>query len=447
MITFLCTHCGKQLRIRPDKGLSAGVCPNCKKVVEVPQQDGKTDGKANGKASRETLESDALIEDTEIDFLRPAEGPGELGRLGDYRVLRILGAGSMGIVFEAEDIKLHRRVALKVMKKAQAKREENRGRFMKEARSAAAIEHDHIVTIYQVGEDAGFPFLAMKLLVGESLEDRLNRVGPLPPEEVIRIGTEIADGLAAAHERGLIHRDIKPANIWLEEGKGRVKIVDFGLARVCDDEEAAEAERNYLIGTPLYMSPEQARGLEIDQRSDLFSLGSLLYRISTGKLPFPGTTSKQALLSVIRDHPMAPRAVNSDIPPFLSRVIMDLLEKAPGERPRNARVVITQLEEALQKLREAPPEEEEEEEEIIVVAPEEIEKPKKPKRKPTPPPQKKGKEEPTLEGRVIWWAIFAGVCVFLLLAFLIGRHYFLKYFKKPDEARAYPAPVHRSRHA
>src|SRR5262249_39835922 len=145
----------------------------------------------------------------------------------------------------------------------------------------------------------------------------------------------------------------------------RVKIVDFGLARVYEDEEAAEAERNYLIGTPLYMSPEQARGLEIDFRSDLFSLGSLLYRISTGKLPFPGTTSKQALLSVIRDHPLAPRAVNSDIPPFLSRVIMDLLEKAPGERPRNARVVIAKLEEALEKLREAPPEEEEEEEEII----------------------------------------------------------------------------------
>jgi serine/threonine protein kinase len=152
--------------------------------------------------------------------------------------------------------------------------------------ATAKIEHDHIVTIYQVDEDAGVPFLAMKLLVGESLEDRLSREAPLHPAEVIRIGREVAEGLEAAHERGLIHRDIKPANIWLEEGRDRVKIVDFGFARSAVDSEADEAEKNYLIGTPLYMSPEQARGSELDTRTDLFSLGAVLYRASTGSCLF-----------------------------------------------------------------------------------------------------------------------------------------------------------------
>ena len=143
----------------------------------------------------------------------------------------------MGTVLLAEDTKLRRQVALKVLKKSQAALPGNRERFIREAQATAAIEHDHIVPIYQVDEDRGVPFLAMKLLVGESLEARLEREGKLPPDEVVRIGQEIAEGLAAAHERGLIHRDIKPANIWLEEGRDRVKIVDFGLALALDDDD------------------------------------------------------------------------------------------------------------------------------------------------------------------------------------------------------------------
>src|SRR5262249_1401385 len=158
------------------------------------------------------------------------EGPDELARLGPYLIRKVLGTGAMGIVFQAEDPHLRRLVALKVLKPSLAAYDEFHRRFLREAQLAASVDHEHVVTVYQVGEDRGVPFLAMKFLQGETLEDRLSREGGrLPLPEVLRIGREIAEGLAAAHERGLIHRDIKPANVWLEEGRDRVKIVDFGL--------------------------------------------------------------------------------------------------------------------------------------------------------------------------------------------------------------------------
>jgi len=175
-----------------------------------------------------------------LNFLAPAEGPGEIGRLGGYRILKILGSGGMGVVFHAEDPALQRPVAVKAMLPRMAASASARLRFLREGRAAASLHHDHIVPIYQVGEDRGVPFLAMPLLRGESLEDRLKREGEgaLPPAEVCRIGREIAEGLAAAHARGLVHRDVKPANVWLESDgesvmptSGRVKILDFGLAR------------------------------------------------------------------------------------------------------------------------------------------------------------------------------------------------------------------------
>jgi serine/threonine protein kinase/Leucine-rich repeat (LRR) protein len=270
-----------------------------------------------------------------IDFLAAPQQPGELGRLGAYRILRVLGAGGMGVVFQAEDPHLERHVGLKMMKPALASSEAARKRFLREAKATAAIKHDHIVTIYQVGEERSVPFLAMEFLEGEPLDERLKRDNVLPVKEVLRIGREIAEGLSAAHERGLIHRDIKPGNIWLERKRGRVKILDFGLARAMDDETHL-TQTGAIVGTPAYMAPEQAQGEPIDVRCDLFSLGGVLYRMCTGKAPFKGANTMSLLMSLARDTPQAPSELNATVPAALSDLIMRLLAKNPAERPATA---------------------------------------------------------------------------------------------------------------
>jgi hypothetical protein len=244
----------------------------------------------------------------------------------------------MGIVFEAEDLRLRRRVALKVMRPSQTAHPSARERFVREARAAAALEHDHIVTIYEAGEDRGLSFLAMPLLQGESLEDRLRREDPLPTAEVRRIGRETAEALAAAHDAGLIHRDIKPGNLWLEKGNGRVKVLDFGLARTVIA-GGQVTQTGAVIGTPGYMAPEQARGLPLDARADLFSLGCVLYQMATGRRPFPGAEPLAMLTSLALDTPALPHELNREVPPDLSRLIVRLLEKDPAKRPGSAREV------------------------------------------------------------------------------------------------------------
>jgi serine/threonine protein kinase len=285
-------------------------------------------------------------------FLAPAQGPGELGRLGAYRVLKLLGSGGMGVVFEAEDTQLKRRVALKVMKPALASHSSGRRRFLREAQAAASVKHDHVVTIYQVGEDP--TFLAMELLQGESLSDRLQRQGSLPVAEVIRLGRQVAQGLAAVHERGLVHRDIKPSNIWLEAhgslealgsqsvGLGRVKILDFGIARL-DQGDATATGTGQVVGTPAYIAPEQARGEKADHRADLFSLGCVLYHLCTGRLPFRGETSLARLTSLAVDSPESVQRLAADVPPALADLIMRLLAKAPAQRPPSAQAVVAEL--------------------------------------------------------------------------------------------------------
>ena len=275
-------------------------------------------------------------------FLAAPQAPDELGQLGPYRVLQLLGAGGMGLVFAAEDRQLKRRVALKVMKPHLAADADARHRFLREAQAAAAVEHDHVVAIYQVGEDRGVPFLAMPLLQGEALEARLRREGRLPVPEVLRIGREIADGLAAAHDRGLIHRDIKPANLWLEAGKQRVKILDFGLARAVADRTHL-TQPGTLVGSPQYMSPEQARGERGDPRSDLFSLGCVLYRLCTGEPPFKGSDVLSVLSALALHQPEPPTASAPGTPHDLSDLVMRLLAKDPSARPASARSVAEEV--------------------------------------------------------------------------------------------------------
>jgi serine/threonine protein kinase len=309
------------------------------------------------------------------EFLAPPQGPGEIGRLGDYRIRQVLGMGGMGIVFEAEDPHLERPVAVKTLKPKLAVSASARRRFLREARAAAALTHDHIVTIYQTGTAGGVPFLAMQLLQGESLDQRLEQCGTLPAAEVIRIGREVAEGLAAAHARGLIHRDIKPANIWLErKDKGgkkkdgtdhplrpgspfRVKILDFGLVRALQDVEDEDAGTDHtmepshsltqtgvVMGTPAYVAPEQARGEAVNASSDLFSLGCVLYRACIGVVPFAGADLLTTLQAAERNQPLSPRQLNARIPEALSDLIMKLLAKRPADRPASASVVAETLE-------------------------------------------------------------------------------------------------------
>jgi serine/threonine protein kinase len=205
------------------------------------------------------------------------------GRLGHYRLLELVGRGGFGLVFAAEDEKLQRVVAIKVLMPLLATAADARQRFLREARLAASVTHDHIVAIHAVEEFNGLPAIVMPFIVGVSLHERLLRGGPLAAEEIEQIGAQTAAGLAAAHERGLIHRDIKPANILLESATGRVKITDFGLARAVDD--VAGSQHGLILGTPGFMAPEQARGDQVDHRADLFSLGCVLYALCVGRAP------------------------------------------------------------------------------------------------------------------------------------------------------------------
>jgi serine/threonine protein kinase len=267
-------------------------------------------------------------------MLTPPRQPGELGWLGAYRVLKVLGAGGMGLVFEAEDPSLKRRIALKAMKPTLAASRAARQRFLREAQLIASLHHDHIVTIHQVGEDRGVPFLAMPLLPGESLDSRLRRENRLPVAEVLRIGREVAEGLAAAHGCGLIHRDIKPANLWLEAPNGRVKILDFGLARLLHTEEQLTPS-GLILGTPAFMAPEQTAG-SIDHRADLFSLGSVLYRMATGQPAFAGATPFEIIGQIALGTPRPPAEHNPELPAALVNLILWLLAKEPGGRPASA---------------------------------------------------------------------------------------------------------------
>ncbi|MCE9608322.1 MAG: protein kinase [Planctomycetia bacterium] len=290
--------------------------------------------------------SSVTTRSSDYSFLSPPTSTDELGRLGSYRVLRELGRGGMGIVFEAEDPALHRRVALKVMQPSQAADAAAKQRFLVEARATAAIEHEHIVIIHQVGEEAGLPYLTMQLLRGESLAARLEKGAALPVGEALRVALETAQGLAAAHARGLIHRDIKPANIWIDAKGDRVKVVDFGLARdLTSDVQLTQS--GALAGTPAYMSPEQVEARPLDARTDLFSLGCVLYRMLTGRNPFTGQTLVSVLNAVTGTTPPAVESLNPRVPRAAVQLVERLLAKNRNERPASADEVVVELQKIL----------------------------------------------------------------------------------------------------
>ncbi len=274
--------------------------------------------------------------DLGLDFLQPPEVPGQLGKLAQFEVIRVLGRGGMGVVLHAHDPSLARDVAIKVIDPQLANNEVARQRFCREARSAAAVTHDNLVAVHQVNEDepSGLPYLVMQLVNGESLEQRLKRVGKLGVPEVARLGMQAAAGLAAAHAGGLIHRDIKPANILLESPVDRAKLTDFGLARAAEDVKLTRT--GFVAGSPLYMAPEQARGDEVDPRADLFSLGTVLYEATTGVAPFEAKTPLAVLRRVSDETQMPLIRLNPDVPKWLSDAVDKLLAKEPEGRYQTA---------------------------------------------------------------------------------------------------------------
>ena len=278
-------------------------------------------------------------------LLSAASHPEMLGRIGRYDVERLIGSGGMGVVFKAYDTELNRPVAVKLLAPYLAGNGAARKRFAREARAAAAVVDDHVVPIHNVETESEHPFLVMKYIAGGSLQQRLDREGPLEVCEVLRIGMQTAKGLAAAHAQGLIHRDVKPSNILLDEGVERALLTDFGLARAEDD--ACLTRSGFHPGTPHYMSPEQVRGDTIDGRSDLFGLGCVLYALCTGHPPFRAETSYAVLRRITDTEPRAIRETNPDVPLWLEQIVMKLLAKSADNRFDSAAEVAELLESCL----------------------------------------------------------------------------------------------------
>lgn len=273
--------------------------------------------------------------------MAPTDDPAMMGRVGAYEIAGIIGRGAAGIVVKAFQPALNRFVAVKLLAPELAVNAAARVRFEREAQAAAAVVHEHVVPIYAVDEFRGTPFLVMQYVSGGSLEKRLAEEGILTPAGALRIGLQIASGLTAAHAQGLIHRDIKPANILLESGLDRVLITDFGLARAVDD--ATLTHSGFAAGTPQFMSPEQARGDSIDQRSDLFSLGSVLYTLLSGRPPFRAETAYGLLKRICETPHRRLIEVNPDVPPWLSTVVDRLLAKDASDRFSDASEVASVL--------------------------------------------------------------------------------------------------------
>lgn len=280
-----------------------------------------------------------------LSLLGPTDDPEMLGRIGHYEIVGLLGQGGMGAVFKGFDRTLNRFVAIKMLLPHLAASGAARKRFAREGKAIAAVVDDHVMAIHCVEEWQGLPYLVMNYSRGVSLQKRLSDNGPMELREILRIGMQAARGLAAAHAQGIVHRDIKPANIFLDQHVERVQLMDFGLARAVDD--ASLTRSGTLAGTPQYMSPEQARAEAVDHRSDLFSLGSVMYAMCAGHAPFRAESSYSVLRLIIDKEPRPIRHVNPDIPDWLCSIITQLMAKQPNDRFESAKVVAELLENCL----------------------------------------------------------------------------------------------------
>jgi serine/threonine protein kinase len=279
-----------------------------------------TDGEASDNKSDEAWR----------ELLTPSSSPCCIGMLGQYEILELVGRGGMGVVLHAHDPKLKRTVAIKLLAPELGANPMSVRRFLREAQAAAAVSHDHVVTMHAIDQEARPPFIVMEYVAGQSLQQKIDALGALDVKSILRIGMQTAAGLAAAHRQGLVHRDVKPSNVLLENGIERVKLSDFGLARAVDDVDLTRTGQ--ITGTPQYMSPEQAQSQRVDHRTDLFSLGCVLYAMSTGRAAFRADSAVAAMHRVIHDSPKPIRLVNPEIPDWLCEIVYKLLEKNPDDR-------------------------------------------------------------------------------------------------------------------
>ena len=316
---------------------------------ETLVQDRSTDGESF--STDQTVEAPEIVIGSQLQSALAVSHSQPPKKLGEYELYEVLGKGGMGVVTKGFDCKLRRVVAIKTLSPVFASHPQSRQRFLREAQAAAAVRHDNVVTIYSVNEDAESPFMVMECISGTSLQQCVDGPERLALNEIIRISMQIAAGLDAAHRIGLVHRDIKPANILLEGETRRVKITDFGLARVVSD--VGLTQSGQVAGTPQFMSPEQAQGQVVDHRSDLFSLGTVMYSMCTAISPFHAETAVVVLRRVCDDKPASVRSLRPDIPEWLSKLISKLMAKSPADRFQSAAEVCELLRE---KLNENAPE-------------------------------------------------------------------------------------------
>jgi serine/threonine protein kinase len=301
-----------------------------------------TRGFAETEAS---LEGELATTKQMLSLLGPTDDPEKMGRIAEYEVIGIIGRGGMGVVFKAFDPRLNRFVAIKMLLPHLASFGAARKRFAREGQAAAAVVNDYVLPIYAVAEWRGVPYLVCQYSRGTTLQTRVQSEGPLELEEILRLGMQTARGLAAAHAQGLVHRDVKPSNILLDGSVERALLTDFGLARAVDD--ASITRTGMIAGTPQYMSPEQARGGSVDARSDLFSLGCVLYFLCTAHPPFRADNSYAILRLITDEEPRSIREINPGIPDWLCHVVQKLMAKKPEDRYAAASEVADQLEACL----------------------------------------------------------------------------------------------------
>ncbi|MCU7938619.1 MAG: serine/threonine protein kinase [gamma proteobacterium symbiont of Bathyaustriella thionipta] len=292
---------------------------------------------------------DAIKHSHPYPFLNPSENKNDIGQIAHYQISETLGQGGMGYVFKAHDSQLHRTVALKVMKPELSHQINAKTRFLHEARSMASINSDNVAIIHQVGEENNTPFLAMEFLEGQPMDRWIQSHPSTPTETIIKWGIQICEGLIPAHAKNLIHRDIKPANLWIEAPDERIKLLDFGLAYALDSSDQL-TQTGYILGTLEYMSPEQIEAGLIDTRSDLFSLGCVLYQLASNFSPFSGSSQLSVLKNIATITPLPLQQIRHDIPQSLSLLINQLLCKSPDARPASAHEVCLRLKKIAQQL-------------------------------------------------------------------------------------------------